>query len=89
MFHICSSYVSECFWKIFFWSLFCSTFSACLLLVYLLLSLQKKLDVLCNFMAGRKILSNGPGAVRLAKDMTSYLKYIFYTGLFKVEHFLK
>lgn len=41
-------------------------------------------------MAGRKILSNGPGVNKVSQwTMTSYVKYIFYTGLFKVEHALK
>lgn len=44
--------------------------------------LQKKLDVLCNFMAGRKILSNGPGAIRLVKGHDQLFKvYVLYRAV--------
>lgn len=38
-------------------------------------------------MAGRKILSNGPGVIRLVSRQDQ--PCIFYAGLFKVEHALK
>lgn len=40
-------------------------------------------------MADRKILSEGPDAMGWSKDMTSYLKCVFYAGLFKVQPCLK
>lgn len=36
----------------------------------------KKWDILCNFVADRKILSKGPRTVSYSKDVTSFLKCI-------------
>lgn len=85
MFHVCFLYVFRMLLEDFFGHYFLPVFSTCFLLVYLLF-----LVLLYNFMAGRKILSNGPGVNKVSQwTMTSYVKYIFYTGLFKVEHALK